>query len=55
MISIKRRITAVTGWRRWLLALLLGATAAATFALHVGNGNGALDTSSIIKLIQGKG
>jgi len=33
----------------------LGATAAATFALHVGNGNGALDTSSIIKLIQGKG
>ena len=32
----------------------LGATAAATYALHVGNGNGALDTSSIIKLIQGE-
>ena len=36
MISIKRRITAVTGWRRWLLALLLGATAAAALPpLHL--------------------
>ncbi len=32
----------------------LGATATATYALHVANGGGHLDTSSIIKLIQGE-
>ena len=32
----------------------LGATAAATYALHVANGGGHLDCSSIIKLIQGE-
>jgi len=33
----------------------LGAAAAALFAMHVNNGNGHLDTSSIFKLIEGSG